>query len=59
MSWALKELVPVDRPAVEGFLKEHEERLAARFKREVGNKLRTGLENPPSGKKALTRPKPA
>ena len=28
------------------FLAEHEERLAARVKREVRNKLETGLKNP-------------
>ncbi len=46
MSWALRELVPWDPAAVERFLAEHEHRLAARVKREVRNKLSTGLKNP-------------
>ena len=46
MSWALRELVVHDPDAVRAFLAEHEEVLAARVKREVRNKLRTGLKNP-------------
>jgi len=46
LSWALRELVYFDPKAVEGFIKEHEQILAGRVKREVGNKLRTGLKNP-------------
>ena len=46
MSWALRELVVHDPDAVERFLKEHETALAGRVKREVGNKLATGLKNP-------------
>jgi 3-methyladenine DNA glycosylase AlkD len=46
LSWALRELVYFDAPAVEGFLKENEGVLAGRVKREVGNKLRTGLKYP-------------
>jgi 3-methyladenine DNA glycosylase AlkD len=46
MSWALRELVVHDAHAVDAFLEEHEDRLAARVKREVRNKLRTGLKNP-------------
>jgi len=46
MSWALRELVPHDREAVSEFLTEHEDVLAARVKREVRNKLTTGLKNP-------------
>ncbi len=46
MSWALRELVPHDPRAVREFLLENEARLAARVKREVGNKLETGLKNP-------------
>jgi len=46
LSWALRELVYFDPKAVEGFLNEHEQVLAGRVKREVGNKLRTGLKNP-------------
>jgi len=46
MSWALRELVPHDPDAVRGFLSEYEGVLAARVKREVRNKLATGLKNP-------------
>ena len=46
MSWALRELVVHDPGAVQRFLDEHEAVLAARVKREVRNKLTTGLKNP-------------
>ena len=46
LSWALRELCRWDRPAVEGFLEKHRLRLPARVKREVRNKLETGLKNP-------------
>lgn len=46
LSWALRALVPHDPEAVCEFLTEHEESLAARVKREVRNKLTTGLKNP-------------
>jgi 3-methyladenine DNA glycosylase AlkD len=46
LSWALRELVVHDPDAVRAFLGEHEQVLAARVKREVRNKLRTGLKNP-------------
>jgi 3-methyladenine DNA glycosylase AlkD len=46
MSWALRSLVPWDAKAVRDFLAEHEDELAARVKREVRHKLRTGLKNP-------------
>jgi 3-methyladenine DNA glycosylase AlkD len=46
MSWALRELVVHDADAVGEFLSEHEDVLAARVKREVRNKLTTGLKNP-------------
>lgn len=46
MSWALRELVSWAPAAVENFLAGHEHRLAARVKREVRNKLSTGLKNP-------------
>lgn len=46
MSWALRELVVHDPDAVRAFLEEHDEVLAARVKREVRNKLTTGLKNP-------------
>jgi 3-methyladenine DNA glycosylase AlkD len=46
LSWALRELVTYDPGAVREFLDEHDQILAARVKREVKNKLRTGLKNP-------------
>ena len=46
LSWALRELVVHDAGAVKLFLDEHDKILAARVKREVSNKLRTGLKNP-------------
>jgi 3-methyladenine DNA glycosylase AlkD len=46
LSWALRALVVHDPDAVRGFLEEHEDVLAARVKREVTNKLTTGLKNP-------------
>jgi 3-methyladenine DNA glycosylase AlkD/RimJ/RimL family protein N-acetyltransferase len=46
LSWALRALVVHDAEAVCNFVEEYEERLAARVKREVRNKLTTGLKNP-------------
>jgi 3-methyladenine DNA glycosylase AlkD len=46
LSWALRCLVEHDRAGVESFLTRHDARLAARVRREVRNKLRTGLKNP-------------
>ena len=46
MSWALRDLLKRDRQAVERFLEEHEGELAALVKREVRNKLTTGVKNP-------------
>ncbi len=46
LSWALRELAPHDAGAVEAFLQAHDSELAPRVKREVRNKLRTGLKNP-------------
>ena len=46
LSWALRMLIYFDPQSVEGFLKEYDQLLAARVKREVGSKLRTGLKNP-------------
>jgi 3-methyladenine DNA glycosylase AlkD len=46
LSWALRELVPHDPAALQAFMREHDRALAARIKREVGNKLRTGLKTP-------------
>ena len=46
MSWALRTLVVHDREAVSEFLQDYDDFLAARVKREVRNKLETGLKNP-------------
>jgi len=46
MSWALRELVVHDPQAVRAFLEKHNECLTARVKREVTNKLETGLKKP-------------
>jgi 3-methyladenine DNA glycosylase AlkD len=51
MSWALRELIPHDAETVRLFLKKYEHVLAARVKREVTNKLATGLKNPKTKKK--------
>jgi hypothetical protein len=45
LSWALRALVYWDRVAVRQFVSDHNGRLAARVKREVGTKLRTGRKN--------------
>ena len=49
LSWALRELVWHDADAVQAFLDMHDDHLAARVKREVKNKLDTGLKNPRRG----------
>jgi len=46
MSWALRELIPYNADAVHEFLNKYENVLASRIKREVNNKLTTGLKNP-------------
>jgi 3-methyladenine DNA glycosylase AlkD len=46
MSWALRELAKRDPAAVKRFLKDEGGNLAARVRREVTNKLTTGLKNP-------------
>ena len=46
LSWALRELVKRDPTAVRAFVAKHAERLAPRVRREVANKLDTGLKNP-------------
>jgi 3-methyladenine DNA glycosylase AlkD len=50
MSWALRALVPHDPDAVSEFLAANEDALAARVKREVRNKLTTGLKTPRRGR---------
>lgn len=46
LSWALRELVVHGPEAVEKFISTHQDLLAPRVKREVRNKLKTGLKNP-------------
>lgn len=46
LSWALRQLAGFDPQAVESFLVKEDGRLAARIKREVRNKLTTGLKLP-------------
>jgi 3-methyladenine DNA glycosylase AlkD len=46
LSWALRALVQHDPQAVREFLAAHNDVLGARVKREVRNKLKTGLKNP-------------
>jgi len=46
LSWALRELAKRDAAAVRKFLVQHRWELSARVRREVDNKLRTGLKHP-------------
>ena len=46
LSWALRELVVHDHKAVRNFITKYDQVLASRIKREVINKLETGLKNP-------------
>ena len=45
MSWALRELAKRDPSAVRAFLDTHNERIHARVRREVTNKLATGRKS--------------
>lgn len=45
LSWALRSLIFWDKPAVEVFMEQHRELLAARVKREVNHKLEHGTKN--------------
>lgn len=53
MSWALRELIPWDRPAVEKFLETHNDQLTPLAKREVRNKLVYGVKTPKKGVRKL------
>jgi 3-methyladenine DNA glycosylase AlkD len=55
LSWALRELSRRDRPAVERFMVEMDQVLPARVRREVRNKLATGLKTPRPGAQAAAR----
>ena len=46
LSWALRELSKREPLPVSLFLEQHDKQLAPRVKREVTNKLKTGLKNP-------------
>jgi 3-methyladenine DNA glycosylase AlkD len=46
LSWSLRELAKHDPAPVTSFLAVEQARLAARVKREVGNKLTTGVKTP-------------
>ena len=46
LSWALRELSKRNPAAVKAFVKRYDRQLAPRVRREVTNKLRTGLKNP-------------
>jgi 3-methyladenine DNA glycosylase AlkD len=46
LSWALRQLSVFEPTVVRGFLQTHNGRVAARVRREVLNKLDTGLKNP-------------
>lgn len=45
LSWALRHCIAHDKSGVAAFLRKHQERLASRVLREVGNKLSKGLKN--------------
>lgn len=49
VSWALRQLIVHDAAAVRAFLAKYDAALAALVKREVRNKLRTGLKQPGRG----------
>jgi 3-methyladenine DNA glycosylase AlkD len=59
MSWALRELAKRDPRPVERFLLRHDRRIAARVRREVGNKLTTGLKAKPRLDQRLAEPLPS
>lgn len=46
LSWVLRRAIQYDPEGVEQFLTDYKRQLAARIKREVRNKLETGLKNP-------------
>jgi 3-methyladenine DNA glycosylase AlkD len=50
LSWALRELAKRDPHAVRAYLSTHDGRLAARVRREVTNKLTTGLKRGAGGR---------
>ena len=59
LSWALRSLAEWEPKAVEAFVAEHDDVLAARVKREVQNKLKTGLKSGKAAKGAGKRRRPS
>jgi 3-methyladenine DNA glycosylase AlkD len=55
LSWALRALIARDAKAVRAFVAANETRLGARVKREVANKLRTGLKTPKTARQGPVR----
>jgi 3-methyladenine DNA glycosylase AlkD len=55
LSWALRELGKLNPKATGDFIDKYSDRLAARVKREVKNKLTTGLKNPKKKKEILRK----
>jgi 3-methyladenine DNA glycosylase AlkD len=55
MSWALRELAKSDPEAVRRFLATNAETIAPRVRREVTNKLETGVKYPAGGRRAEPR----
>lgn len=58
LSWALRELAVRDPKAARAFLSEHEAVLASRVRREVSNKLATGLKSGRRRPPQAARPSP-
>jgi 3-methyladenine DNA glycosylase AlkD len=50
MSWAIRALAAVDPVSARKFLADHDDRLAARVKREARTKLETGRKNKPTAR---------
>ena len=58
LSWALRELIHWHPTAVADFLERHDQSLASRVKREVRNKLATGLKNPQCSRNTVATYRP-
>ena len=57
LSWALRELIPYERQAVQSFLDSNREAIPRRVLREVMNKLSLGLKNPRRTTPKVVRPR--
>jgi 3-methyladenine DNA glycosylase AlkD len=53
MSWSLRELAKQDPKVVEAFLLKEDDRLSSRVKREVLNKIKTGVKSPRTRPRAI------